>query len=203
MKRKSDPLAPLWESIQDLLAWLKVAKVPAILIGGVAVSLQSRPRHTEDVDALILLEEKRWVSFSRQGKKYGFVPRIPDMVAFAREARVLLFQHERSKISIDIVLGKIPFELEIVSRALLVKVAGIEIPLATPEDLIVMKALARRARDITDIESLLDAHPKVDLRRCRQWVRVLSENMDNPEINVDFENALQKHKATGKKTKGK
>jgi hypothetical protein len=46
------------------------------------------------------------------------------------------------------------------------------IPLPLPEDLIIMKAVAHRPRDLGDIEAMLAAHPELNPRRVRHWVRV-------------------------------
>lgn len=61
-KTKSSEL-PL-EPLHDLLAWWKQARVPGIIIGGLAVALHGRPRVTRDVDAVILLDEARWPGFN-------------------------------------------------------------------------------------------------------------------------------------------
>ncbi len=52
------PLVPLLDALRDLAAWLRTAKVPGLVMGGVAVSLLGRPRVTKDVDA-----QYRWVPF--------------------------------------------------------------------------------------------------------------------------------------------
>jgi hypothetical protein len=46
---------------------------------------------------------------------------------------------------------------------------GVRVPLPIPEDLIVMKAVAHRPQDLADIESILVAHPKLNLRGCGDW----------------------------------
>lgn len=45
-----------------------------------------------------------------------------------------------------------------------------------------MKAVAHRPRDLSDIESLLDAHPKADTRRILRWLREFSVALEKPEI---------------------
>lgn len=44
-----------------------------------------------------------------------------------------------------------PFEAEVVDPAQLIDIGELAIRIATPEDLIIMKALARRPEDIADI----------------------------------------------------
>ncbi len=46
-------------ALQSLTRWLEVEEIPYSTIGGVAVSLIAQPRATQDIDAVIWLEEKR------------------------------------------------------------------------------------------------------------------------------------------------
>ncbi len=73
--------------------------------------------------------------------------------------RVLLLRHTKSSINIDISLGILPFEEELVERSSLHQVASISIRLPTTEDLIIMKAVAHRPQDLQDIRDLVEIHP--------------------------------------------
>ncbi len=187
-----DPLAPLLAALGDLVTWLQAAQVPGVIIGGVAASLLGRPRVTRDIDALVLLDEADWARFLATGEQFGFEPRRPDALDFAQQARVLLVQHARSGIDVDIVFGALPFEEEAVANAVWVDVVGIRLPLATPEDLIIMKAVAHRPRDLGDIEAVLDAHPRLDRQRVRRWVREFSMALGMPDVLSDLEKVLKK-----------
>lgn len=191
---KAETLAPLLGTLHDLVSWLQAAEVSGVIIGGVAASLLGRPRATRDVDAMVFLAESAWAHFLSMGEEFGFKPRRPDAITFAQKARVLLVNHEPSGIDADIVFGALPFEEEAVSRALWVDVAGVRVPLPAPEDLIIMKAVAHRPRDLGDIESLLDAHPKLDLRRVRRWTREFSNALGTPDILDDLEGILAKRR---------
>jgi len=180
------PFAPL----PDLMGWWQSQNTPGILIGGLAVALLGRPRLTRDVDVMVLLPQDRWESFFKSSSDFGFTPREPDSLAFAREARVLLLRHEPSGIDVDVAFGFLPFEEEAVARATPTKVAGVSVPLPTPEDLIIMKAVAHRDRDALDIDGLLAAHPKLDLRRVRRWVKAFAEALELPAIWDDLKKQL-------------
>lgn len=194
MSKKAETLVPLLSALSDVVAWFQAAHIPAVIIGGVAASLLGRPRVTRDVDALVIVSEDRWTEFLALGKQFGFRERRTDAITFARKSRVLLVNHEPSDIDADIVFGALSFEEESVSRAVWVSVSGVRIPLPTPEDLIIMKAVAHRTRDMGDIESVLDAHPKLDVRRIRRWTREFSHALDMPDILSDLESILKKRK---------
>lgn len=192
MASDAEPLAPLLTALGDLTAWLKAAQVSGVIIGGVAASLLGRPRVTRDIDALVVLDETDWARFLAAGKQFGFVPRRPDAIDFARQARVLLVQHAPSGIDVDIVFGALPFEEEAVANAISVDVAGIRLSLPTPEDLVIMKAVAHRPRDLGDIEAVLDTHPELDAQRVRRWVREFSMALGMPDLLTDLEKMLKK-----------
>ncbi len=187
---KNETLSPLLAALRNLTRWFHAGQVQGVIIGGVAASILGRPRMTRDIDALILLEEKYWDNFLLNGAKFGFVPRLGDCVGFAKKSRVLLVRHKPSGIDVDITFGALDFEKEAITRAIWLNIRNIRLPLPTPEDLIIMKAIAHRPRDIADIESILDAHPKLDLRRVRRWVKEFSKAVGMPEILEDLEKML-------------
>ncbi|MCP4592046.1 MAG: nucleotidyl transferase AbiEii/AbiGii toxin family protein [bacterium] len=176
--------------LHDLGSWLRGQDVPGTIIGGVAASLLGRPRATRDVDVLVLLPEEHWPTFLASGGRFGFEPRRPDCLAFARQARVLLLRHGSTKIDLDVVFGSLPFEEEAVARSRWTEVAGAAIPLPTPEDLIIMKAVAQRPRDLTDIEAISAAHPDLDEERVLRWVEAFANALEIPGIVVDLRRLL-------------
>jgi hypothetical protein len=180
------PVAPL----PDLMKWWRSQDTRGLVIGGLAVALLGRPRVTRDVDALILLAEDLWPALIESGARFGFLPRQSDTLAFAHEARVLLLRHHPTGIDVDVALGSLPFEEEAVARAKKVRVAGVSVPLPTPEDLVIMKAIAHRERDLLDIEGLLAAHPKIDAQRIRKWVQTFADTLEAPELYEDLERRL-------------
>ena len=103
---------------------------------------------------------------------------------------MLLLCHQKSGINADIVLGSLPFEREAVARATWVDLGGVLIPLPLPEDLIIMKAVAHRPRDLEDIEAMLAARAELNLRRVRHWVRKFAAALDMTDILTDLEALL-------------
>jgi predicted nucleotidyltransferase len=187
-------LTPLLAVLRDLMAWLKAGKVQGVVIGGLAASLWGRPRLTRDVDVLVLADQGRWAEFMAVGAQHGFSPRRDDALAFAAETQVLLMRHQQSGIDVDIVFGTLSFEKEAVARATWVDLGGVQAPLPLPEDLLIMKAVAHRPQDLTDIEAILAAHPKINVRRVRRWVREFAAALSMPEILNDLEVLLSQRR---------
>jgi hypothetical protein len=120
-----DFIEPLLKALRDLIARFRTTGVPGVIVGGVAASIQSEPRLTRDA-------------------RFDIVPRLSDALKFARRNRILLLVHSPSSVNLDVALGVMPFEEEMISRANIIEINGVSIPVASPEDLIVMKALPLR-----------------------------------------------------------
>jgi hypothetical protein len=102
-----------------------------MIIGGVAASILGRPRLTQDVEALVLLPDDKW-----QG-----------------------LHHRASGVDLDITLGGLQFERTAIAMSVQHNVGGLLVRLPRIEDLLVMKAVARRPKDMEDMRNLLSAHP--------------------------------------------
>lgn len=181
---------PLLKAIAAITAWLREADVPAAVIGGVAASLLGRPRVTKDVDLVALAEDSDVPRLLTLGKSHDIVPRAPDALDFAKVSRVLLLEHAASGIEIDLSLASLPFEREIIERAVERTIRGVRFRVATAEDLVVMKAIALRPRDVADIEALLDAHPQMDLERIRSFLRAFTDALEGDDFAAEFERLL-------------
>jgi len=188
---RPDPLAPLAAAIADVASWLREGAGRGAIIGGVAASVLARPRVTRDIDCVVMANEDDVQTLLESAARFRLVPRVEDPAGFARETRILLLRHQPSAVDIDVSLGMLAFEADLVARAVTTDIAGARAPVATPEDLIVMKAVAGRPQDIVDIEGLLKRHPDLDLDRVREHVRQFAEQLEMPEIADTLETLLR------------
>ncbi|HYX28407.1 MAG TPA: nucleotidyl transferase AbiEii/AbiGii toxin family protein [Pyrinomonadaceae bacterium] len=184
----------LLQVLSALVRWFNHQEVPYTIIGGVAVSLVSQPRATQDIDAVAWIDLDNAEAFVDSGQAFGFQARISDPIGFARRNRVLLLRHAESEIGIDVSLGALPLEREVLDRALEFNIGGTILRVATPEDLIILKAIAHRKRDLIDIDTLLDVHENLDVARMRNWIQQFADVLESPEILNDFTNLLENRK---------
>jgi hypothetical protein len=187
-------LAPLLTVLSKLAAWFRTEAAPWAVIGGVAASLLGNPRPTRNIDALVNLSERRWARFLKAGERLGFISRRANALPFAQETRVLQMRHQKSGLDVNIVLGSLPFENEVVAGATQVDLGGVSIPLVRPEDLIVMKSVGHRPRDLDDIEAILAAQSTLKLTEMLNWVRTFAEALEMPEILTDLEALILKRR---------
>jgi len=153
-----------------------------VIIGGIASSILGTSRLTVDLDALILLQVEEIPVLMRTAEKLGLTPRIDAAAEFARKNLALLLRHTQSGVNIDIILGMLPFECEIVERSQVIQISGLSLRLPTPEDLVIMKIIAHRTKDLEDIRGLLKNNPALDKARVRHWVEQFSVALENPEL---------------------
>ena len=188
--RAQSPPAPLLQVLGAVSQWLDAGPTPGAIVGGVAASILGRPRLTEDVDVLVLLEREDWSSFLAAGQAFGFVPRVDDALGFAEESRVLLVSHRPSGTPIDIVLGALTLEEEIVRGAARIEIAGVAISLPTPESIVVMKAIAQRARDVADIEGILETRDHLDIDWIRTWLTEFGRALGRTDLLAEFDRTV-------------
>ncbi len=124
-------------------------------------------------------------------KEQGIESRIENADSFARKNRVLLLRHNSSRVNIDISLGILPFEEETVERSIIQNIGTLAIRLPTPEDLIIMKAVAHRPKDLQDIQEIANAHPNLDLVRIDKWVNSFADALEQPDLWEQIEPLLK------------
>jgi hypothetical protein len=178
----------LLAALRALAGALRELHAPAMVIGGIAVIARGVPRQTVDIDAAVWGEGLDVDGVAAVLGRHDLIPRIDDALAFARERQVLLVRHGPSGTPVDVSFAWLPFERAALDRAEPFDFAGVVIPVAQPEDLVVYKAVAWRERDRSDIERLLLRHAGVvDLDRVRGLVRQFADALDEPERVDQFE----------------
>lgn len=187
--------------LRDLTALFSQQAAPYCVIGGVAATLLGRSRSTRDVDAVTLIPLEQVESFLEAAHRFGIIPRIADPLGFARRHRILLLKHQASGMDVDVSIGGLPFEHESVARASTKNVQDVQLRLPSPEDFIIMKAVAGRPHDWVDIESVLDAHPKLNLRRVRRYLKQFAEVLDSPDMTERFESIVAQRRGVRSKRK--
>lgn len=151
----------------DILDQFYRRNIRYLIVGGLAVNLYGVPRVTQDIDIIIATDTENIQKINRILKKLGYLPRLPvdpdEMANPAtvkewtdeRNLKAFSFYHKKDNYKVvDIVLVH-PLEFDMSFQSKTVKsAAGVDIFLASIDDLIKMKAAAGRGQDISDIEML-------------------------------------------------
>jgi len=140
--------------LQELSAFMEAHGIGYAVIGGLAVQIWGEPRFTLDIDVTVIVNMPQEEQFIRTVLSH-FAPRVSNPLEFALEHRVVLIR-SASGCNIDLTLGLPGYEEGMIERAHLIDLeSGASVRICTPEDLVVLKAVAGRAKDWQDIEGIV------------------------------------------------
>ena len=151
--------------------------------------LRGYDRATVDVDAVALEIDQDLERFVEAASEQGLTLRLGDGIQFARQHRVLLFRSPGGT-GVDIALGALPFEDEVVARATLAMIDQIEARVATVEDLLIMKLIAGRPQDLDDVRRLSELYPDLDEERVKGTVTEYAALLEDAQILQNMEMLL-------------
>lgn len=181
-------------AIQDLMAVLET-DYKGMIIGGIAVIALGYPRVTTDIDATVLVPPEHWEDLVERLDSHGIVPRLDQVIAFAKSHHVFLMRHRPSGINIDITIAMLPFEEEAILHRKPFDFAGVKMYIPRAEDLVIYKMVASRPDDLRDVEELLLRHlDGMNLLRVRQIVQQFADALERPEMMRDLEALIQRAK---------
>jgi predicted nucleotidyltransferase len=158
---------PRVASLSSVVRALDDAGARHVVVGGLAVVLHGYARLTASIDLVVDLSTGEAVKVVAALERLGMVPRAPVSArefadperrrAWIDEKGMRVFSMHDPRhplVEVDLFVDPpIPFDA-LRSRASLVVIGGVGVPVAGLEDLIAMKRLAGRAKDLDDIAAL-------------------------------------------------
>lgn len=159
---------------RDFVEVFERLKIPYALIGGLAVGVHGIPRPTHDLDFTIAVDRSRLPEFFQAVIDLGYdVPQEftsgwVDQVAGMPLVKTRLWV-EGKTIDVDVFLAESRFQKSLIQRRIQTDVEGIVAYIASPEDLILLKVLAGRPRDLGDIQDILLVQGSLDQAYLQHW----------------------------------
>ena len=142
--------SPVADLLADLGAALASVQVEWFLFGAQAAIVYGVARLTADVDVTARVPARLAnLAIIEAMARHGFHARFDDLAA-VEQHRVLPFVHDATGLPVDMVLSGPGLEDEFFARAVLRDVDGVPVRVADVGDLVVMKVLADRPKDIED-----------------------------------------------------
>lgn len=185
--------APLAELFGDLAAVFGRLAARWYVFGAQAAIVYGSVRLTADADVTAFLEEEKLADALAELSKAGFAARISDPLDFARSNRVLPLLHNASGIPVDVVLGGSGLEEQFAGRAVQVDIGGVSVPMASCEDVVAMKILAGRSKDLDDAEAILAAQAgRMSLDLSRTVLKELEQALDRRDLVKLFDDLLRR-----------
>lgn len=125
------------------------------LFGAQAVVAHGFPRTTADVDVTVMPADGNPRALATALVNAGLTLRVSDLDDFVDRTAVLPFFHEPTGLGLDVVLGASGLENDCIERAVAVDIGDGTVPVIRVEDLIVLKVLSGRPKDVEDVRSIL------------------------------------------------
>jgi hypothetical protein len=159
----------------ELLQSLTDARVDYVLVGGLAVQLHGYMRSTFDIDLVLAMNNDNLARFIDVAKRHGLTPGIPVPIESLRDAaQIERWHREKGMLAFSlrepqagggvvdvIVRPEVSFE-RLMANAVAGDLFGRHVPIASIDDLLVMKRVANRPKDRLDIEALEKVKRGVD-----------------------------------------
>ncbi|MCC7383401.1 MAG: hypothetical protein IT384_16305 [Deltaproteobacteria bacterium] len=181
--------AGLQSVFADLHRGFSTLGVRWYVFGAQAVIAAGVPRFTADVDVTVELPpggSRRLLSVL--GRRFS-LQKLRNAEAFIEQARVIPLVHRSTDIPVDVVLAGPGLEEEMLARVQLRRVgARLEIPFVATTDLVALKVLAGRDKDLEDVRALLRAKPaELSVAKVRAALRRIGALLDDSTLLETFE----------------
>jgi hypothetical protein len=159
-----------------VLRALEAAGIPVMLTGSFASSYHGAPRATQDIDLVIAPTSEQLRSLVRLLPRDEFyVDEGAALEALKLEGQFNLVDM-RTGWKVDLIIRKSrPFSREEFDRRTIVELEGEDVPVATPEDVLIAKMewarMGQSARQIEDAGKMLRVRSQqIDWRYVERWV---------------------------------
>ena len=151
------------EVAKRMIRVLKAAKVPYMIVGGLAANYYGCPRATYDLDLVVKLEEAEAKRLVRLASRAGFRVHEQEVLMLTKAGNRFVMESPE-KYRVDFWPAKTELDREMFGRRKRARVFGVQVWISTPEDLILQKLRSARPRDLDDVQAMLIRHSnKLDM----------------------------------------
>jgi hypothetical protein len=128
--------------------------------GAVAMAVHGVVRATKDLDILVVAAQVQLPEVFAIVRGLGFQGDDAQLLRGLREHGYA--EMKSGAVRVEILAPVLPYHRTLPDRAVRAEIAGTRVPVVSLEDLVVLKMLWRRPKDIPDIHSLLTAARNLD-----------------------------------------
>jgi len=171
----------LEQEYKRIINFLNTHSLNYLVIGGIAVSVIGNPRETKDIDFCIFIKKSDIKKFLERANKSGFEFDIKKMLQQAKETGC--FHIMDGSVRIDFLIASHELEKTAFNRKTSIEMHGVKAFYPTPEDLILLKIVPGRLRDLADAEDIAIRHSgKLDEKYLLNWAQKLSDESEDMRI---------------------
>jgi hypothetical protein len=184
--------SPIAELLSQLGRALGELGVRWYLFGAQAAILHGAARLTADVDVTVHAGSRSTSDLASGLARAGFELRVQDIAGFVESTRVLPLVHTATRIPVDVVLAGPGLEEMFLARVESIAIgAETVVPVVSAEDLIAMKVLAGRAKDLADVAAVVRARgPRLDVARVRETLDLLERALNRSDLIPELDRIL-------------
>lgn len=150
------------------------------IIGGLAVGVWGEARFTYDLDLDLFISKTQVPQFLGKAKKSGFQFKSESVLESTKTFGT--FRLSCRNLEIDIILASTDLEKEALQRRKSARLFGKKMWFPSPEDLLLLKIIPGRPKDIMDAESIVLRQKKLDIDYLKNWARKISDEAENYRI---------------------
>jgi len=174
--------APSFDAFcRDALDLLKSRRIKHVVVGGVAVTVVGEPRFTADLDAIIFVELPALERLLRSAEHAGFDVDVEAELATARGGGSVRIS--RGRFHLDLIVRSLFIEDLAYDHGKTRRVFDRMVRFPSPEDLLVLKIVAGRSRDLVDAEGIVRRHgDKLDRRYVERVLTQVCELAEDHAI---------------------
>jgi hypothetical protein len=185
--------SPLAELFSDLKAVFAAISSRWYLFGAQAAIIHGASRMTADVDVTVMLGDRPLTSLVEALANGKFDLRTDNVTEFAAQTSIVPVVHVKSGILVDIILGGSRLEEQFALRARQHEIDNIKVPVASREDVITMKILSGREKDLDDALAIIAAQiEQLDIQQIQTTLGTLEDILDRCDLRPMLQNLLQR-----------
>ena len=161
-------------ALRDITAVMERLGISYAVIGGVAVRAYGIPRPTFDLDFTIEISRDRLTEIFdavesdgytvAESYRSGWIDEVGGMPLVKFRCYI-----QGQGVDVDVFIAEKPFQREILRRRQRVETPDGDAWLASPEDIVLLKLLAHRPRDLVEIGDILFSQGELDRDYLRRW----------------------------------
>lgn len=166
------------ELLKRLAVALDNASLPYMVFGGQAVLLYGEPRLTRDIDITLGVDTSRAASVLHMIEELRLRILVDDVGEFLKQTFVLPVLDPESNVRVDFVFSLSEYERNAIEHGKTVRLGDVDVRFVSLEDLIVMKVVSGRPRDVDDVASVIRKNPGFDRAYVEKWLNTFDAELD-------------------------
>lgn len=156
---------PFLDGFKSLVGFFHSQNIRYCLIGGIAAGFWGEPRFTKDMDFTVASRGLKPGALALKLTKAGY------KVKSISSAQMQVLGKGKKMFQADLIPAETDYQDWVVQRAIPVKIFGVNVPICTAEDLIVLKMIAGRRQDDLDVENILKkVGARLDKAYLMKWL---------------------------------